>query len=220
MRIIKDGNAFAVVRDDFVNLQESPAYFFEEKTIPLAELDVFGLEGIPPELWPPICEALDVDPKEVIKERLGLLADELNVYDDALDNVEDAKIELEATEEWETLEGAKKHSYSIKESIDHNRNVINALTVLAYKQSGEKQDKKPVPGVGIRVGQLLKYDQGKAVDHCKENLPAAIVRSVDKKLFESYAKTLAANKTPLDFVTVEEKITPTIAKDLSEYLEE
>ena len=215
MKVIRDGNAFAVVRDDFVNLQESLAYFFEEKTMLLAELDVHGLDAVPPELWPQICEALEVDPREIIKEHLKVLASGLDAYDDALDVVEDAKINLESTDEWKELETAKEHSASIKTETDYHRQVVNALTVLAYEQSGEKHDKKPVPGVGIRVSQVYRYDDQAAKNYCLAELPEAL--KLDGRIFEKYVKGVQDVK-PLDFVTSEEKVTPTIAADLSEYL--
>ena len=98
------------------------------------------------------------------------------------------------------------------ETVDALRSEINALTIDDYLQTGNK---KPAPGVGIRINTSLLYDSGRAFDYCVANLTEAIV--LDKKVFEKYAKGVSEVK-PLDFVTIEEKPTATIASDLTEYL--
>ena len=59
MRVFKDGNAYCIVRDDFVNLQESPAVFFPEDSwqgkILAAHID----DG--PALWLPVEELFNID---------------------------------------------------------------------------------------------------------------------------------------------------------------
>ena len=59
------------------------------------------------------------------------------------------------------------------------------------------------------------YDDDLAFAYCRSELPQAL--KLDKRIFEKFIKGVQEVR-PLDFVTVEEKITPTIASDLSEYL--
>ena len=47
MKVIKDGNAVAVVRDDFINLQESPSVWFDEESETGKILLSEGVLGLP-----------------------------------------------------------------------------------------------------------------------------------------------------------------------------
>jgi vacuolar-type H+-ATPase subunit I/STV1 len=102
----------------------------------------------------------------------------------------------------------------LQEQMQALRSEINALTIAAYQQTG---DKKPTFGVGIRVGKSYIYDQDVAKSYCLAELPEAL--RLDTRTFVKYVKGVQDVK-PLNFVTVEEKITATIASDLSEYLED
>lgn len=93
------------------------------------------------------------------------------------------------------------------------RSEINDLTLAAYNETGNK---KPANGVGIRVGVSYVYDGEVAKNYCLAELPEAL--KLDTRIFEKYIKGIMEVK-PLNFVTTEEKVTPTIASDLSEYLE-
>ena len=47
MKVIKDGNAVAVVKDDFINLQESPSVWFDEESETGKTLLSEGVLGLP-----------------------------------------------------------------------------------------------------------------------------------------------------------------------------
>ncbi|MDY6993196.1 MAG: hypothetical protein SVR94_11410 [Pseudomonadota bacterium] len=134
-------------------------------------------------------------------------------HQDALEDVEQAENALHALPEYQVLGEKSEQAQKIRDEIAATRKIINGLTVTAYQQTGEK---KPAHGVGIRVGKSYIYDQEVAMSYCRSELPQAL--KLDKRTFEKYVKGVQDVK-PLDLVTVEETITPTIASDLSEYLE-
>lgn len=214
MKVIRDGNAFAVVLDDFINLQESQAAFYEEGTEIFEKLDIGGLLALSPVNMKSICDDLGLPLTAALEQRLRLLAAESHLQSVREENVKACNAAVDATPEAARLADANAELAITKGNIDQLRRDINCLTVMEY---GESQNKKPVSGVGIRVSQVYNYDQGKAKDYCLAELPEAL--KLDTKTFEMYVKGVQEVK-PLDFVTVEEKVTPTIASDLSEYLED
>ena len=86
---------------------------------------------------------------------------------------------------------------------------VSALTVSAYNETGNK---KPLPGCGIRVSQVLDYDKEFALAWAKQNMPVLVSEKLDVKAFEKVVSTLF--KKP-DFITVQDKITPTISQKLT-----
>jgi hypothetical protein len=160
--------------------------------------------------WPPQKYKIR---SEMLEQKLRELADLNRVADDNYADVLELEDQLKKTQQYSLLEGAKEIYQDTKDKITSLRSEINTLTVAAYQQTG---DKKPTPGVGIRVGKSYIYDDEVAFDYCRSELPQAL--KLDKRTFEKFVKGTQDVK-PLDFVTTEDKITPTIASDLSEYLE-
>lgn len=110
-------------------------------------------------------------------------------------------------EEWEAANA---------ELIASNEAAKVALSEVeaALRKWGEAEyaatgNKKPAPGVGVRVSKKLIYPERQAFDWALENAPVLIVRTLDKKAFEALMKT-----QPQDFVTEEESVTITLATDL------
>ena len=129
------------------------------------------------------------------------------------DEVDRRKEELKQCPAYVLLSAAEEEAQKTKSNIQELRSEVNALTLEAYEKTGEK---KPAPGVGIKVGKKLVYREIDAFDYCQESLPAAL--KLDTGKFEKYAKAVYEVQ-PLDFVTIEEVPQATIAKDLSEYLD-
>lgn len=127
-------------------------------------------------------------------------------------DIKAAKEILEATSEYKTLEAFRVEASAVGQTITTLREEINQLTLEAYDQTG---DKKPAPGVGIRVTKSLVYDETQAREYCVTNLVEAL--KLDKRIFEKYANGVSEVK-PLEFVTIKETPSATIATDLSEYL--
>jgi hypothetical protein len=99
-----------------------------------------------------------------------------------------------------------------KQSLQELDNEIRSAAVLEWEESGNK---KPFPGIGIRVTKKFGYDFDKALEWSKENMPALLtldVKKFEKVLTVSEPAGLSLN---IDYVPI-----ATIAKDLSMYLED
>jgi len=213
MKAIKDGNAFAVVGSDFVDLQTSPAVWFEEGSEIYQRLDRDGLAALSPEELIGICKALGIGVTEALRSKLKELA-ELTVETEEQQGLVETTFEMvKASPLYQDFEEANLRAKELQAKMKGLRTEVNALTIEAYRQT---KDKKPVSGVGVRVGKALVYDVEKAREFCLAELPQAL--KLDTSAFEKYAKGVQEVK-PLDFVEFEEKLTPTIAGGLSEYTE-
>lgn len=95
-----------------------------------------------------------------------------------------------------------------KEHVGWIEETLRKEIEFVYAETGAK---KLAPGLGVRVSQILFYDQEQAFAWAQNH---KLALQLDKKAFEKIAKA-----DPPEFVFFEEKITPTIASDLSEYLE-
>lgn len=82
---------------------------------------------------------------------------------------------------------------------------LRAATLAAYQETGNK---KPAPGVGIRIMKALDYEECQAIEWAVE-AGAGNCLKLDKKNFEKAAEALA-----LDFVTINNVPQATIAKEL------
>ena len=213
MKAIKDGDAFAVVGSDFVDLQTSPAVWFEEGSEIYQKLEQGGLSALSAEELISICKALGIGVTEALRSKLKELA-ELAVETEERQYLVETTFEMvKAMPLYQDFEEASLRSKELQGKMKNLRSDINALTIEAYRQTKEK---RPVSGVGVRVGKALVYDVEKAREFCLAELPQAL--KLDTSAFERYAKGVQEVK-PLDFVSVEEKVTATIAGDLSEYWE-
>ena len=104
-----------------------------------------------------------------------------------------------------------------------NMALINRIGVLKNKQEDikatlwdqaerefeETKQKKLLGGIGIRVLTKLNYEEGEAMIWAGLNMPVAIKKVLDKKQFESFAKT-----NDLDFVKKEEKVSVTFPSEI------
>ena len=211
MKAIKDGDAFAVVGSDFVDLQTSPAVWFEEGSEIYQKLEQGGLSALSAEELISICKALGIGVTEALRSKLKELA-ELAVETEERQYLVETTFEMvKAMPLYQDFEEASLRAKELQGKMKNLRSDINALTIEAYRQTKEK---RPVSGVGVRVGKALVYDVEKAREFCLAELPQAL--KLDTSAFERYAKGVQEVK-PLDFVSVEEKVTATIAGDLSEY---
>ena len=90
-----------------------------------------------------------------------------------------------------------------REVIIDCKEVLTENAEEGFKADGEK---KRLGGIGIRVKNLLDYDESKALSWAKEK---DLFLQLDKKAFENVAKT-----GELDFVKIGEKITVTFPKEI------
>lgn len=82
----------------------------------------------------------------------------------------------------------------IEEKKAECRILIKNDAEAEFKLTGEK---KLLGGISIRVTPKVTYSEVTAMDWAKENMPVAIKKVLDKKMFETFAKD---EKNTLDFV--------------------
>jgi hypothetical protein len=85
---------------------------------------------------------------------------------------------------------------------------LRRLAVYHYEETGEK---KLDADCSVRVTTKFQYDAGDAVAWAEKNAPVMIVKSVDKKAFESLPQI-----GDLEFVKTVETPTAVIAKEFTE----
>ena len=149
----------------------------------------------------------------MLQEKLRELARLYVDLEEARGDVGMAQRALESSYQYANLQESKLKQLELEEQAIALRSEINDLTLGAYYKTGTKH---PAPGVGVRVGTELIYDPVDAKTYCLSELPEAL--KLDANVFEKYANGIREVK-PLDFVSFAEKATPTISRDLGEYLE-
>lgn len=95
-----------------------------------------------------------------------------------------------------------------QEAIDQHDRGLRSLAIEYYRATSEKRFDADI---SIRVTTKLQYEAEKAVAWAEANAPIMIVKSVDKKAFESLPSTRS-----LDFVEVVETPLAVIAKEFTE----
>jgi len=124
------------------------------------------------------------------------------------DQLESLKVNLTTKkEEFEkTNAGLIEEIRIMSEGCEESKREIKIEAIAEFQQTGEK---KMFGGIGIRVLNKLFYDESNAIQWAKQNMPVAIVEIIDKKQFETYAKT-----NELEFVKKEESISVTFPKEI------
>jgi len=82
--------------------------------------------------------------------------------------------------------------------IEERKDIIKEQVKKEYYQTGNK---KHYGGIGIQVRKKLIYDSKTAITWAKENMPVCIKEMLDKKVFESFAKS-----NEVDIVDIEENV--------------
>lgn len=99
------------------------------------------------------------------------------------------------------------------EEINQLENSFNQtkeeIKLEAIEEFSKTSQKKLLGGIGIRVTSKLFYNEKEAINWAKTNMPVAIVENIDKKQFESFAKT-----NDLNFVEKQETIGVTFPKQI------
>ena len=102
--------------------------------------------------------------------------------------------------------GLIKEIQMMEDSCGTTKDEIKIQAISDFKENGIK---KLLGGIGIRVTSKLFYEEKAAIDWAKTNMPVAIVENIDKKQFESFAKT-----NDLEFVEKQETIGVTFPKEI------
>jgi hypothetical protein len=85
------------------------------------------------------------------------------------------------------------------------------------RQRYEETHEKTLVGAKIRIAAAFSYDATKAVEWARANAPAAIVESVNPKVFDALLDSLEVLP---EFVEVVTKVTPAIDRDLTDALKD
>src|SRR3990172_1982218 len=93
-------------------------------------------------------------------------------------------------------------------AMSGHETVLRELTLAAYRETG---DKKPWPGVAIRLNRALYYEAETALAWAKEH---GLALALDVAAFKAIAKV-----QPLEFVRIEPEPVATIAQDLGAFLD-
>ncbi len=105
-----------------------------------------------------------------------------------------------------------------------NAALLSSIEVVSSKQEEIKEEvrteaveefdktgkKKLLGGIGIRILSKLIYSESEAMIWADKNMPIAIKRVLDRKQFETFAKSCE-----LDFVDKEEKVSVTFPKEIT-----
>jgi hypothetical protein len=91
-------------------------------------------------------------------------------------------------------------------SFNQTKNEIKLEAVDEFKITGMK---KLLGGIGIRVSNKLEYTEKEAIEWASVKMPIAILTVLDKKQFETYAKT-----ADLEFVKKDQTISVTFPKEI------
>ncbi len=111
-------------------------------------------------------------------------------------------------DEFETLNKALIESIEVKKKTQEE--LKETLRIEAEEEFKETNQKKLLGGIGIRILSKLIYTESEAVKWAEENMPVAIKKVIDKKQFETFAKS-----SELDFVDKEEKVSVTFPKEIT-----
>lgn len=98
-----------------------------------------------------------------------------------------------------TIEGLKRE-------MEATEGTVRALTLVNYETTGNK---KPCPGVEVKVGTVYEYDKAAAWEWAQKSNLCIIPAQLDDAAFQKIAKA-----TPLPFVTTRDEPKAQIAKDL------
>jgi hypothetical protein len=146
----------------------------------------------------------------------GILASSRAIADAAQEEGDRLEKAMLATAEGKALTEHMTLVRQMREDIKDLETELREKITAVYQATGEK---KPAPGLGVRVSvkRAVHYETLAAETWAKANSPAMLV--LDTKAFEAWALE-NADRLPSGLVTIDEqeKITPTIAGDLSEYL--
>ena len=112
--------------------------------------------------------------------------------------------EMAATQLGQRLACYEETREALRAKANETEAALREEAVSVYRATG---DKKPAPGVGIRVMTRKVYSEKNAIVWCRTYAPVCIKEVLDKKAFEALS--------PEDIVTIQEEPTATIAKDLS-----
>jgi ABC-type transporter Mla subunit MlaD len=130
----------------------------------------------------------------------------------AKDDIQSTEVSIAASDLGRALEAAKERAGVAKSDLDELDAKLRQVALDVYQRT---QDAKPFGDRRVQIKQYttVDYDPDTALDYARQHLRAAV--KLDKRKFDRLSKDLE-----LDFVTIEQEPRATIARDLSQFLED
>lgn len=119
-----------------------------------------------------------------------------------------AKAALDEIERDERYALARKNYETARAELQTADGTVRELARQRYDETREKT----LPGVLIRISTAFSYDVRSAVEWARVNAPAAIVESVNQKVFDALLDSIEVLP---EFVEIVTKVTPAIDRDLT-----
>lgn len=135
------------------------------------------------------------------KEKVILLKDSQNNLTELNDKISIKRLEFEEQNK-ELIESIVK----LNSEVEMHKESIKEDAKIEFKETGIK---KLLGGIGIRILSKINYSEEDAMLWAENNMPVAIRKILDKKQFETFAKS-----NELDFVEKEESISVTFPKEI------
>lgn len=122
------------------------------------------------------------------------------------------EMKLRESQEWQVADDQLTYYTAVAGELADE---IKAQALEHYLATGEKK----MPGVTVKYFTTIEYDEATVMEWAAQKLPDAIVTTLDRKMFEDYAR---ANhlKRPIPGVKIGEEPRAQIATDLSQFLQE
>jgi hypothetical protein len=144
--------------------------------------------------------------KEQLPSLVQQLAREREIVAEYRARIEEIEAEIEASPLGQALAHERAFLATALEGAALTDEDIRRTAVRAYEVDG---DKRPHPGIGIRVMTRVEYDEAEALEHCRAHLPEALV--LKRRTFEKVARLV-----PPSFVTLRQEPQATIATKLED----
>ena len=145
-----------------------------------------------------------------IDERVRVLAQARSEEARFAQMVANLEAELTRSPLGQTLAVAKDFLSAARLHMNDAEVVVREAAIGVYLDDGTK---KPHTAVEVVLSTVLDYEEGVALDYCREHLPHAL--KLDKRTFEKAAPVLG-----LGFVAIRQEPTTRIKRDLSAWVED
>lgn len=155
--------------------------------------------------------------KATLAEAVKYLIHTIKAHVDAQAIYKDADQRVKTSGAWQAFAKAKDERALAKRNIDNADADVRRLALEIHAELGEKNAASGVQVIDKSTFEILDFDA--AVAWCDENLPIAVIRTVDKALVEVATELMSEDKRP-DFVKFETVQAVRISKGKLELEEE
>lgn len=159
-------------------------------------------------------EHTPIEPYQALREKAREVATAKKALEISQESLDRLMTRVYATKAYRNLRGEVNR---LEQDVGKKDTELRRLLADIYEELGEKS---PLSGLGVRIyDQFSIEDKRAALEWCEANLPMAIEKTINIKLVKSALKVIDPEDRP-EWANFGTKITPTVSKDLSAYLEE